>query len=379
MVVKHLRLVDRPASATARDALLRRGKRIDVATLLDDAVLRAQETDVPGRAAVSGFTWEPHDSGTELWYPQGVTTSADATGSGAAGTSGRNVVVVSWYAHEGALRNGARLTFVDLDTLHYRHVLLVRARRTPWGVCILPVPIHAGGIAWYGPYLYVAATRAGVYVFRVEDLLELPPRRRKGVAGRLGYDMVLPVHHRLTSRGRDAGSRVRYSFLSLAHGLPDTDSPPALVAGEYGGVGKTQRLWRYALDPETHLPRRGADGHATPDELHPDQSPRMQGATVLDGTWYVTTSQGRGNAGDLLVGEPGAFRRHKRVLPTGCEDIAAWPQRRQLWSVTEWPWMRWVYAVDADAWPGPVAPPPAEQSGARPIPPRPPASGAAPS
>lgn len=122
------------------------------------------------------------------------------------------------------------------------------------GVCILPVPIHAGGIAWYGPYLYVAATRAGVYVFRVEDLLELPPRRRKGVAGRLGYDMVLPVHHRLTSRGRDAGSRVRYSFLSLAHGLPDTDSPPALVAGEYGGVGKTQRLWRYALDPETHLP-----------------------------------------------------------------------------------------------------------------------------
>ncbi len=351
--MKHLRLVDSPSSTSARGALIGRGTRTDVATLLDTAVLRAREADVPGRAAVSGFTWEPHDVDTEVWYPQGVTTSADATPAAA---SGRDVVVVSWYAHQGShhqglIRNGARLTFVDLATLRYRHVLLVRPFRTPWGVRLLPVPIHAGGIAWYGPYLYVAATRAGVYVFRIEDLLQLPPHRRTGVAGRLDYDMVLPVYTRLRSRGRDAGSRVRYSFLSLAHGLPDSPSAPALVAGEYGGVGKTQRLWRYALDPETNLPRRDAGGHATPHELHADQAARMQGATVLDGTWYVTTSQGRGNPGDLLVGAPGAFRRHKRVLPSGCEDIAAWPQRRQLWTVTEWPGMRWVYAVDADAWP----------------------------
>jgi hypothetical protein len=38
------------------------------------------------------------------------------------------------------------------------------------------------------------------------------------------------------------------------------------------------------------------------------------------------------------------------VLPTGPEDVTWWPQRGELWSLTEWPGRRWVYAIDADRW-----------------------------
>ncbi|MGH1565631.1 hypothetical protein [Mumia sp. DW29H23] len=356
MAVRHVGLVGALTSPGAHRALLRHGTRTSVPAMLDAADQQAREVDVPGRAAAYGFAWEPDDVDTELWYPQGITTSADAdAGTTPGGTGGRDVVVVSWYAHHDARRNGSRLTFVDLATLRYRHVLLVRPRRMPWGVRAHPLPIHAGGIAWYGPYLYVAATRAGIYLVRIDDLLRLDPDARRGPSERLGYDLVLPVFARLRAWSRDDGSRLRYSFLSVEHGSPADGDPASLVVGEYGGVGKTQRLWRFPLDPRTHLPVRDEHtGRVTPAELHADVSPRMQGATALDGTWYLTTSQGRGNNGDLLVGRPGAFRRHKKVLPTGCEDIAAWPQQRRLWSVTEWPGMRWVYAVDADAWEGPA-------------------------
>ncbi|MFD1827696.1 MULTISPECIES: hypothetical protein [Mumia] len=347
MTVRHVGLRGALTRPAARDALLRAGEPLDVPSLLDGAVLRLREADVPGSAVTKGFAWEPTDAETEHWYPQGVTTSADAQ----EGATDRDVLVATWYAHHRPRRTGSRLTFVDLAARRYRHVLLVRAVRTPWGVRARPVPIHAGGIAWYGPYLYVAATRAGIVLFRISDLLRLDlSGRGRGVAGRLGYEVVLPEYARLSAWSRDEGSRLRYSFLSVAYGAPG--EPPALVAGEYGGVGRSQRLWRFTLDPTTHLPVRDGSGRAVPTELHAAQSARMQGVTALDGRWYVTTSQGRGNAGDLLVGAPGDFRRHKGVLPTGCEDIAAWPERRELWSVTEWPGMRWVYAMDPDAWPG---------------------------
>jgi len=348
VTVRHVGLRGAVTRPEARTTLLRAGERLDVPALLDGASLRLQDAGVPGPAVTRGFAWERPDAETEHWYPQGVTTSADAE----PGATDRDVVVTTWYAHHRPRRTGSRLTFVDLAARRYRHVLLVRAVRTPWGVRARPVPIHAGGIAWYGPYLYVAATRVGILLFRVSDLLKVGPRSGgRGVAGRLGYDVVLPEYARLSAWSRDGGSRLRYSFLSVAHGT--SGEAPELVAGEYGGVGRSQRLWRFALDPVTSLPVREDSGRAVPTELHTAQSARMQGATALDGRWYVTTSQGRGNPGDLLVGAPGAFRRHKGVLPTGCEDIAAWPQRRELWSVTEWPGMRWVYAVDPDVWPGP--------------------------
>jgi hypothetical protein len=76
----------------------------------------------------------------------------------------------------------------------------------------------------------------------------------------------------------------------------------------------------------------------------------MQGATLVGETWVVTASAGEGRPGDLWVGRPGELRRLRGVLPTGPEDVAHWPQRRQVWSLTEWPGSRFVFGVDVDPW-----------------------------
>ena len=54
----------------------------------------------------------------------------------------------------------------------------------------------------------------------------------------------------------------------------------------------------------------------------------MQGAAVVDGTWFVTTSRGRYRLGSVWVGRPGALREHRWQLPVGPEDITYWPAAR---------------------------------------------------
>jgi hypothetical protein len=48
----------------------------------------------------------------------------------------------------------------------------------------------------------------------------------------------------------------------------------------------------------------------------------------------------------LYVGRPGAFRRHARVLPVGVEDLAYWPSRDELWTLSEYPGRRFVLAME---------------------------------
>jgi hypothetical protein len=116
------------------------------------------------------------------------------------------------------------------------------------------------------------------------------------------------------------------------------------------------RLARYPLDPANGLPAVGPDGTCPPRELHEQQPPRMQGVAVHDDTWFVSASAGRDRPGDLHVGAPGAFVRHRGVLPPGPEDLDWSRPGEQLWCATEWPGRRWVFAVDARRWQAPPWP-----------------------
>jgi hypothetical protein len=100
------------------------------------------------------------------------------------------------------------------------------------------------------------------------------------------------------------------------------------------------------MDPSTGLLRTSKEGHARPLSLPMQGLEGMQGATVVGDRWYVTTSAGRYLRGSLYVGRPGAFRRRARVLPVGVEDIAYWPSRDELWSLSEYPGRRYVFAMD---------------------------------
>ncbi|MGH3386741.1 MAG: hypothetical protein ACRDO1_19335 [Nocardioidaceae bacterium] len=357
--VSDIRLERSSGMRDLTDELAGNLERVGVQGVLGRLNRAAEACAVPGHAAVEGFAWSKGDRRNLEWWPQGITW-ADSPETG--GVEGRSVLVASWYAKKGGGRvgKGCRVSFVDYtDPLRprYRHVLLVEPFRDDESgeVDYRPVQIHAGGIVWFGGYLYVAGTRGGIRVFELEDLIAVPGgvddrdligRQDDGHYTAYGYAFVLPQSFTYTAWATEGFEQLRYSFLSMDR----TGDAPHLIAGEYGRDGATTRLTRYAFDDGSKLLSTREDGYAWPRELIADQVDRMQGATLVRGTYVITSSQGRTSRGDMYVGPQGALTRHRGVLPIGPEDITYWSTRRQLWSLTEWPTRRWVYGMDARRW-----------------------------
>jgi hypothetical protein len=299
------------------DALVAAGAlRIGLDGVLAERGTRAWRAWVRGSAAERGFRWNLRDTFDRTWWPQGVDVAEVAGG---------RVLAVSWYAQPvRGVERGVRLTFVDLRTRRprYHHVLLAEVGAD---ATLSPVRIHAGGIAWLDDVILVADTFGGLREFRLDDLL----RVREPF---LGARHVLPQHaaHRAAAVAGDRG--MRFSFVSIEH----TDGPPWLVTGEYGDGRRADRLARLGLD--------GVG------EMHEPGLSRMQGVCIVDGTWYVTTSNGEWDGGDLWVGTPGALTRHRHVLPAGPEDLAYDRVARRLWSLSEWPGRRRVFTIDPARW-----------------------------
>lgn len=321
----------------AVDELARRLPRVGLDGVLADLDRRATPCHVPGAAAGDGLAWEPRDRDDRSWWPQGV-----------ACVRGADVLLASWYAERRALvcTQGSRISVVDRtdrEQPRYRHVLLVVPRRRLGRATMTGVRVHAGGIAVLGGLLYVADTFAGVRVFRLADVLRVPPGRSTPY----GYDHVLPQLLRLRVPLRP-GRALRFSFLSVGR----VDGQLSLVVGEYRRAGSSARLARYLLDPATGLPAFDDDGACRPVELHDGQPPRMQGVAVHGQTWYASASTGQGQPGDLHVGAPGRFVRYPGVLPGSPEDLDWSRAGEQLWCATEWPGQRWLFPIDVDPWHG---------------------------
>ena len=330
----HLRRTDENV-AEIEEAAEHLGSRVGLDGVLAHLNRQAVRVKVPGRAVEGGFRWNDDDVRTKRWYPQGITTSADA---GESAAPNRPLLLTSWYSKEvGGRNHGSRVSVVDLETLRYRHVLLVLPERGADGrVHLRPLKAHAGGLVWCGPYLHVAGTRRGMFTCRLEDLL-----RVGSTAETFGARYVLPVRFGYDADASEGTERMRYSFLSLDR----SSTPPHLVAGEYASGEMTRRLVRYPLDPETWHLAGHEDGTSRPVWLDERGVGHMQGAAVVDGTYYVTTSRGPRSRGRMYVGRPGHFRRFPRSLPPGPEDITYWPQTDRLWSLTEHPGARFVFSM----------------------------------
>jgi len=99
-----LHLTRSPQDLAAIDAVAERasaagGGRVPLGTLLADLGRRARRTPVsalPLRGVHRAWTWDAVDRRDPRWWPQGVTTSADADVSGR--VAGRQLVLVAWYA-----------------------------------------------------------------------------------------------------------------------------------------------------------------------------------------------------------------------------------------------------------------------------------------
>ncbi|WP_372729219.1 hypothetical protein [Nocardioides sp.] len=352
---------DRADAVAALADLL--GGRVGPDAVLADLNRRARRSRVPGRAPGSAveqaLAWDRADRCTRRWWPQGISSSADASPHGTAGDDfvGRRVLVTSWYArpvHEDGDdgSRGARISFVDLATRRYRHVLLVTPKLDAEGRLQLnPLRVHAGGIVWWGGHLYVAATARGFWVCRLDDLLRVPdavasgdPDRlgiRAGRVSSFGYRYLLPVSFQMRGGAEPGAERLRWSFLSVDRAA----TPPELVAGEYGRGDQSRRLARFALDPTTGLPAANAHGVSRPLAVDHEGVAGTQGVAIARGEQYRTVSHGPLLPGTVVVGRGGRVRRHRAATPVGPEDLTYWASTDLLWSLTEHPGRRWICAM----------------------------------
>jgi hypothetical protein len=329
------------------------GGAVGIEGLVDDLDRRLRRAIPIGLRVWKAWRWDRHDQFTKRWWSQGISTSADATGTESGMIADHEIVAISWYSKTVAgFGKGTRISFLDVNERRYRHVLLVVPKLVGGKVTMEPLKAHAGGIVWCGPYLYVAGTRKGLYVFRLDDLVRIPDAAMVEDHARIGrdgeklashgYQYVLPLRFTYGAETEKGQEPLRYSFLSLDRTAPDG---PELVAGEYGRGKMSTRLARIPLTADTWQLKTGDDGFSRPLLAEQVGQRGMQGACIVHGTWYVTASNGPWGLGTLHVGRPGAFKALRLAVPMGVEDITYVPQTDSLWSCSEYPGRRWIYKL----------------------------------
>jgi hypothetical protein len=242
-------------------------------------------------SATHGFCWNTEDQADDrnfLWYPQGITTTADASSTRAYG--GAEAVAVTWYRRRSRTDHAAVQARVSLAPAggagtgndRYRHVLLVQPTGTG---DIQHVPCHAGGAVWYDNLLYVASTNT-IRVFDWSHLHEVKAASLPGEGfGRQSDGRFYASAYRyvLVQVGTVTGTtgNVRFSSLSLDRSA----KPHRLVVSAYIEEPAVA-LWRFDLDPVSRLPSPApaVDAYQLP-------FTHVQGATTRTDRFWFNSSE----------------------------------------------------------------------------------------
>ncbi|GAA2175510.1 hypothetical protein GCM10009846_25690 [Agrococcus versicolor] len=278
-----------------------------------------------GRAATS-LRWLSRRSLTERWYPQGIDVGV---------WQGRRTLAVSWFRQDRARHHiASRIALVDLE----RGTSVDVALAVGGDGGLEPARIHAGGIAWMGDRLLVAATGAGVWEFDLSDVRAVRGAEARRLVGSTRWPLA--ARGRAVVRTRVHDVPMRCSFLARAF---DADGSPQerVLVGEYR-KDDAGRIAEFAV-PEAHEPWPEPTWSVAPGITS------MQGAVRWGDT--VLASQSRGmQPGGLWTGTRDGLTRSGVDLPVGCEDLAIDPETRTLWTLGEHPWRRQVRGIPlADA------------------------------
>jgi len=288
---------------------------------------RAAVAGIPG---VSGYSFNPQDNADPNWLPQGITNSQDAG-------RGPGLDVHSWY------RSGevaTRASFADRGACRrtsakcrYGLATFVNPRG---GGGFDQVQNHAGGVAWSGPYIYLAETGFGLKVFDVRQIMRVPKSRRGET---YGSKFVLPEVGRYAYDDSDAS--LSFSALSLDRKDP---ARPALVVGEYEtpDPDKATEIARWEIDPGTNLLRTvGANQAWKTDNW------QLQGVLTRGRRLFVSSSAS--DRGRLYFGRSkrneGAPNRKVRDCNWGKFPEGLAVSRGRLWSLTEMANERTVFGI----------------------------------
>ncbi|MFD0851202.1 hypothetical protein ACFQ07_03180 [Actinomadura adrarensis] len=352
------------ASSTLIDELDAALPRAGVSAVVGDGNRQATPCEPEAANLLAAFCWQDGDNAVEYWIPQGITTTADSTAE--ASYDGVRAIVVSWYydQDQGGTERGIRLSFVDYPTpgaaTTYRHVLLVEPQNDEDGhPSFGPVDLHAGGIAWYGDYIYVADTWEGLRVFDVrhiwrtstDDDTAIGYKPEDGSYQAFGYKYVLPQVFRYTQSTSGGQAPIRFSCVALDR----TSTPDSVIVGEYANVpdGQTARarVFRFPLDENSHTLAASADGYVHATEAYDTATESIQGAAAIDGKFFLSISagaNGNGHVGTFTRG--GELALHTGDLPIGPEDWSYWAANDQLWNLAEYAGKRSVFAIRASAY-----------------------------
>jgi hypothetical protein len=323
--------------------------------------------------------WESGDNASSEWWPQGVTTSNDGNG----GAPSR--ILVSWYDNcstgnfgdagcttaptdHRSYSKGVRLSVYDAASRAYRLVILVEPFINASGnATYKAVKIHAGGIVWYGNYLYVADTSNGLRVFDTTQMFDLGSAavlptdisdntqigRQSGVFYSHAYRYILPqvgnwdqAGTPTTASSCDTSGPAKYSYI----GLDRTSNPDKLVAGEYCNpttaaptLGRIAR-WNIGAGLSAAL----NSGAGTAFDAHRLPQSNLQGGVSVGNRFYLNRSNGQSNGTlwryDLSGGTFTAPA--SRAAPTGPEDLSYNTFDGNLYSATEYVSGRMMYTTN---------------------------------
>lgn len=326
------------------------------------------------------------DNSTGRWTPQGVTTVADAQDDQRWGKTNQPILI-SWYdSDKDAIEKGVRVSFIDSHTGKYRHVLLVYPINSGGNASYMSVrytqnshgkSLHAGGIVWYGNFLYVADTARGFRVFDMRHIYDLGAApngttkdakkigRHGGTYYGHGYRYVMPQvasWTRTAAAGTSCTKADRAPNFSYA-GL-DRSGTDHMLAGEYcnGGDPKVTVRGRVVAWPIAGSIRNGEQITDTnyrwkADAAHKLPFSNIQGASRFNGRWYLSQSRGKSANGNLFQTTKTSRSAGKLQVATvqpaaiGPEDLSHWQNGRggrtlgTMWTVSEHLGKRMVYAT----------------------------------
>lgn len=278
------------------------------------------------------------DFNTEKWMPQGISSTADALESGT--YEGKNGWVVSWYTGKST---SARVTFVDRSNDKYRHVLLVYPNATD---DFRAVPVHAGGIVWYGNTLWVADTKNGIRVFDLSNVWQVDSgdgvgKKAGGGYSAAGYKYVIP---QIMWYEWAPEFNLQFSYVSLDR----TTTPDSLLVGEYRNDTTLYpiRMAQWDLDYTKRRLKTDSSGLAKATWAYCVGIERMQGAVQVDGKIYISRSNGKNGKGDVWGWSPGDNAKlNAGLFPPGPEDMSYDKRDKKVWTVTEHPGKRYIVGV----------------------------------
>jgi hypothetical protein len=289
----------------------------------------------------TGFAFDAEDQNTKDWYPQAVTTTADAdpkTGL----LDGKKWTAVTWHSADG---KSARISFLDTthpdqpESARYRNVALMVPNAKGDG--LEPLASHVGGVSWVGHYLYVAQTGGGVRVFdanqllHVEDASKVPAGTGQYVLPQVGYYHVQRAPGEKPHAG--SGSSPLFSGLSVDH----SGSPPALLSQEYDAEHPGGRIVRWPIDAATGKLGESADGVVQATDAWNVPLKRLAGMVRLKDGFRLATM---GSPGELWSARDGGKPQRTDSLAKGIQQFSYDATLNKIWTVAEHPGHRMVWS-----------------------------------